>query len=63
MDGAADAGGNTKSDEVRRAARRRARLAAIFGDDLPEQTRDESGEGHKGHPQEWFEAQRPPHHG
>ena len=41
---------------------RRARLAAVFGDVLPEQTRDDRGpRGGKG--DDWYRAQVPPHHG
>ncbi|MEV4633181.1 hypothetical protein ACIBED_14895 [Rhodococcus coprophilus] len=43
----------------------RARLARIFGDVLPETTRDErdsGGEG-RGDSDEWLRRQVPPHHG
>ncbi len=34
----------------------------VFGDDLPEQTSDDCEQGHSGRSQEWYEANRPPHH-
>ena len=41
---------------------RRARLAAVFGDVLPEQTGDDRGtRGGKG--DDWYRDQVPPHHG
>jgi len=46
--------------------RRRRRLAAVFGDVLPETTGDEreTGEGEGGGAGDaWLEAQVPPHHG
>lgn len=50
------------------ARERKARLAAIFGDVLPETTRDERGEGGSGGGGEsagdrWLRDQVPPHHG
>ncbi len=49
------------------AAERRRRLDAIFGDTLPETTRDERdpGEGsdESGRGDAWLRAQVPPHHG
>ncbi len=44
----------------------RARLARIFGDVLPETTRDERGPGgeeRSGGSEEWLRRQVPPHHG
>ncbi|MFD3810475.1 hypothetical protein [Rhodococcus sp. NPDC058639] len=46
----------------------RARLARIFGDVLPETTRDERGKGDEGREgrgdsDEWLRQQVPPHHG
>jgi len=44
---------------------RRRRLAAVFGDVLPETTADEredDGEG-SGTSEEWLRRQVPPHHG
>ncbi|MDN5896716.1 MAG: hypothetical protein L0H93_22195 [Nocardioides sp.] len=41
---------------------RRKRLAAVFGDVLPEITSDERGE-RDGRSDEWYRSQRPPHHG
>ncbi|UPW03595.1 hypothetical protein M1C57_18400 [Rhodococcus pyridinivorans] len=42
----------------------RARLACIFGDVLPETTRDERGENDSGggDSDEWLRRQVPPHH-
>lgn len=45
---------------------RRKRLAAVFGDVLPEQTSDDrapatQGDGGKG--DDWYRDQVPPHHG
>jgi hypothetical protein len=48
-----------------RAARRR-RLAAVFGDVLPEQTSDDAGEQAEpatDRSEEWLRRQVPPHHG
>lgn len=47
---------------------RRRRLAAVFGDVLPETTSDERGEGDRGAGgdggnDEWLRRQVPPHHG
>lgn len=48
---------------------RRRRMAAIFGDPLPERTRDEVAEGDtdavRGGPghDDWLRSQVPPHHG
>ena len=53
---------NSGDDAAARRAARRRRLDAIFGDDLPEVTRDECGQDHKGVSQDWLEAQRPPHY-
>lgn len=50
------------------AWKKRQRLAAIFGDVLPDQTRDERGDGEsaprsEGAGDAWLRAQVPPHHG
>jgi len=44
---------------------RRRRLAAVFGDVLPETTADERDAGDEGHgtSEEWLRRQVPPHHG
>jgi hypothetical protein len=46
---------------------RRRRLAAVFGDVLPETTSDERGDGpaeaDEGRGDAWLRAQVPPHHG
>nr|WP_082544599.1 MULTISPECIES: hypothetical protein [unclassified Rhodococcus (in: high G+C Gram-positive bacteria)] len=55
-------------DTASRARARRARLARVFGDVLPESTRDDgtSGEPHRGDSssgsEEWLRSQRPPHY-
>jgi hypothetical protein len=44
--------------------RRRRRLAAIFGDDVPEQTSDDKDErDSNGKGDDWYRDQVPPHHG
>ena len=50
-------------DAAQHRAARRRRLDSVFGDDLPELTSDESDEHHTGRSKDWYEAQRPPHHG
>ncbi len=48
------------------AWKRRARLAAVFGDVLPESTtddRDPEAAGSSGTSEEWLKRQVPPHHG
>ena len=48
------------------AWKRRARLAAVFGDVLPESTRDDrdpEASGSAGTSEEWLKRQVPPHHG
>lgn len=45
---------------------RRRRLAAVFGDVLPEQTSDDrppASSGGSGKGDEWYRDQVPPHHG
>ena len=42
---------------------RRKRLAAVFGDVLPETTSDERDESDPGTSEEWLKRQVPPHHG
>ncbi|GAA4641517.1 hypothetical protein [Gordonia humi] len=41
--------------------RRRRRLDAVFGDDLPEQI-VEPGERRDGRGRDWYDANRPPHY-
>ncbi len=41
----------------------RARLARVFGEVLPEVTRDERDPDGPDSSDEWLRAQRPPHHG
>jgi hypothetical protein len=56
----------TPEPELSEAERRRRR-ALVFGDVLPDSTRDERGdEGEREPPEgsdEWFRRQVPPHHG
>ncbi|GAB3654888.1 hypothetical protein GCM10027596_07050 [Nocardioides korecus] len=58
-----DAGPGTEREQ---AARRR-RLAEVFGDVLPEQTRDDAGDpadrGVTDSNEDWLRRQVPPHHG
>ena len=49
--------GDAESDWVRRR-----RLAAVFGDVVPEQTSDDAGPG-GGKGDDWYREQVPPHHG
>lgn len=42
---------------------RRRRLAAVFGDVLPETTSDERDDAESGTAEEWLKRQVPPHHG
>jgi len=61
--------GRSGREERDRQAERRRRIAAAFGDALPESTRDESVEGWGERPpsgagdDEWLRSQVPPHHG
>ena len=57
--------GSDETDEQAKARRRR-RLQEVFGDTMPEQTRDDvdepsAGDGDRG--DEWLRRQVPPHHG
>lgn len=63
-------GSKERERETQREAQRRRRVAAAFGDPLPEGTRDESAEGwgerpskRDGGDDEWLRSQVPPHHG
>jgi hypothetical protein len=49
-------------DEPREAERRRRRRAAVFGDVLPETTRDDRDPG-SGTDDDWYRRNVPPHHG
>lgn len=52
------------ASEVEPAWKRKARLAAIFGDVVPESTSDDRDEpGSAGTSEEWLKRQVPPHHG
>ena len=45
--------------------KRRRRLAAVFGEDVPEQTSDDrdAREDRSGKGDDWYRDQVPPHHG
>ncbi|HSX68413.1 hypothetical protein [Nocardioides sp.] len=50
--------------ETEPAWKRKARLAAIFGDVVPDSTSDDrDDEGTGGTSEEWLKRQVPPHHG
>jgi hypothetical protein len=61
----------TDEPTARERAERRRRLAEIFGDVLPEQTSDDSGEAvdraerrtAQQAQEDWLKSQVPPHHG
>lgn len=61
----------TDEPTARERAERRRRLAEIFGDVLPEQTSDDSGEAadraerrtEQQAQEDWLKRQVPPHHG
>jgi hypothetical protein len=58
-------GGEPELTAHERAARRR-RLAEVFGDVLPDQTRDDVDgpeSGDQAAAEEWLKRQVPPHHG
>ena len=58
--------GDDESSAEREAEReRRRRLAAAFGDDVPEQTSDDVDrrEDRTGKGDDWYREQVPPHHG
>ena len=50
------------SQAARMRARQRRRLDRVFGNDLPDVTRDDRDEAHKGDVRGWYESQRPPHY-
>lgn len=58
-----------EQETARAAAERRRRMAAIFGDPLPERTRDELADGDTdavaggSGDDDWLRSQVPPHHG
>lgn len=52
------------SEQDETTAERKRRLAEIFGESLPEQTRDDLPEpGENGSRDEWLRGEVPPHHG
>ena len=61
----------TQREQARAEAERRRRLAEIFGDVLPEQTGDDTGEPGDAADrrtsekvqEDWLKSQVPPHHG
>lgn len=63
--GAADAAEAAEARDAARAEReRKRRLAEIFGDVLPDSSRDDTDEaGERGTSEEWLKRQVPPHHG
>ena len=62
-----DGAGGARDDAAREQARRRRRLAEVFGDVIPEQTSDDAGDpadrGVADSNEEWLRRQVPPHHG
>jgi hypothetical protein len=59
------AGDESPAADAVKAAERRRRLAEVFGDVLPESTRDDRVEGgpSSGADDRWYTENRPPHHG
>jgi hypothetical protein len=59
------AGDGSPAADAVKAAERRRRLAEVFGDVLPESTRDDRVEGtpSSGADDRWYTENRPPHHG
>ena len=55
----------TEKSDAAREARRKRRLAQVFGDVLPDGTRDERPDawGDRDPGDEWLRSQVPPHHG
>lgn len=61
-----DENGSSPDDKARAARERARRRAQVFGDVLPESTRDDrddSGGYSDRSSEEWLRRQRPPHHG
>lgn len=62
-------GDPAQEPDARERAARRRRLAEVFGDDLPAQTKDDAPEpevrpeGVDDPAEEWLRRQVPPHHG
>jgi len=54
--------GNTEGDAADEARRRR-RLAEVFGEVLPDTTADERGTEGPEDRESWYRENRPPHHG
>jgi hypothetical protein len=52
-----------REEPVETEWQRRRRLAAVFGDVLPETTSDERDDSETGTAEEWLKRQVPPHHG
>ncbi|AUH69812.1 hypothetical protein ACN95_16190 [Gordonia sihwensis] len=44
------------------AWRRKRRLDAVFGDELPEVRTDPGEDAHSGRGRRWYDENRPPHH-
>ncbi len=66
---AADAAADDAAADAREPERpepewvRRRRLAAVFGDVLPDETSDDASRGRGGKGDDWYRDQVPPHHG
>ncbi len=61
-----DENGSSPDDKARAARERARRRAQVFGDVLPESTRDDrddTGGPSDRSSEEWLRRQRPPHHG
>jgi hypothetical protein len=57
---------SSEADEARAARERARRRAQVFGDVLPESTRDDKDDAapsSERSAEEWLRQQRPPHHG
>lgn len=52
----------TTSEKGETPWQRRKRMAEVFGDVLPDATKDERG-GRSGKSDDWYRDQVPPHHG
>lgn len=51
-----------RHEALREKSRRRTKLAEVFGDDLPTQTRDDRDQGHSLVTADWYRENRPPHY-
>lgn len=55
--------GSSGSGEPEPDWKRKARLARVFGDVLPDSTRDDREDVRGDDPDAWLKSQVPPHHG